>query len=131
VSGGTEHGIDAWPLQILARPVAQMDVSGVEEQMVIRRSDIDPALLNRLAIGRVYRLENAGPRDDLGKNAVALSANVNGNEHCGWKICWKAGYNLLYGIETACRRTDDDNVPDCHSALDAGLAAGYARKSQL
>ena len=56
----------------------------VNEKMVIRWSDIDPAVLNPLSVQRVGCLKGGGSGDDLRQDAITFSSDMDRDEYgCG------------------------------------------------
>ena len=55
--GRAEERVDRRPMSALARAAAQAHDAVVENEMPVRRSDVDAASLERLAVRRVRRPE--------------------------------------------------------------------------
>ncbi len=63
--GGAERDVDAGPLVLLFGTDAEMHVAGLDDKMMIRRSDVDVAGLERRAVLGMQRGQGAGPGEDF------------------------------------------------------------------
>ena len=78
--GGTKQRIDRRPTMILARSAGELDPAGADEQMAVRRGDIEASRLNDLAVLGVGGRQRTGPAQNLGEPADGVWRNVDDDQ---------------------------------------------------
>jgi len=104
-------------------------VALTDQEMVVRRSDIDSAVPDGLSVVRVGCYERARAGDDGRQDPIAFLGHMDGDKDGGGKVGGESGNELAYSIDAAGRGTDDDDVAGRHADLDAECEAVTAREA--
>lgn len=83
---GTEHDVDARALHVFAWPVAQLDVAGRDDEMVIGRSYIDASGADGLTINGMSGGERARTVEQCREDAFASLKDMESDEDRGGQI---------------------------------------------
>jgi len=109
-----EHHIDAGPLQVFLRSMAQLGKPILENEMVIRRGDIDPVHLDRHAVLGIHSSERPRIVEQARKDPVAARIQMHRHEDSPSEILGNSRHKHLQRLKTACRGAHHDNVSDWH-----------------
>src|SRR5215211_3223420 len=108
--GGAKQRSDRWPTMILARSTGELDPAGADEQMAVRRGDIDASGFNCLAVPGVGGWQRTGPAQNLGEPADGVWRNVNDDHERRWEVPRKARDQGGEGLNAAGGGADHDDV---------------------
>jgi hypothetical protein len=114
IRGRSEHRIDAGALQILPWTVAQLNPAGLNDQVVVRRSNIDPSRFDGFSVLRTGSSQGARTIDEVCKDLIATWSDVDGHKDSCRKIGRETNDNFLNGFESTCGGADHDNVTASH-----------------
>src|SRR5262249_13534754 len=93
--GGAEQRIDRRPVKVLACFAAEPDFRlRPQYQVLIGRSDVAEARVERLTIGRMGRQNRSRPAEDFGENASGARREVADDKHGGGKPSGQPGDDL-------------------------------------
>jgi hypothetical protein len=99
--GGSEQCIDRRPEAVLLRAPADGNRAAIDEEMMVRRSDVDAPGLDLLAITRVDGGQRAGATEDGGQRARLRGRNVQHHEHRTIEVRRQSGDNVPQTLHTA------------------------------
>lgn len=83
---GTEERVDRRTMQVFLWTMHQLDVSLVNQQMLIRRCDIDLAEHDSFVINSMYHRQAGLAREYAGQQTRGVCRNVQHNEHRSLQI---------------------------------------------
>src|SRR5215211_1009920 len=114
--GGAKQRSDRWPTMILARSTGELDPAGADEQMAVRRGDIDASGFNCLAVPGVGGWQRTGPAQNLGEPADGVWRNVNDDHERRWEVRRKARHQGGKSLDAAGGCADHDDVTLGHQS---------------
>src|SRR5215207_5186059 len=115
-SGRAEQRVDRRPRVILTRSTGELDPAGADEQMAVRRGDIDASGFNCLAVPGVGGWQRTGPAQSLREPADGVWRNVNDDQERGWEVPRKARDQGGEGLNAAGGGADQDDVTLGHQS---------------
>jgi hypothetical protein len=95
---------------VLLRPSHDPDPVALDEQVTVRRGDVDPACFERLHVLGVRGRQRPGPREDLRQGAVAR--DVEDDQHGGAEVGREVPRQRLERPDAARRCAGDYNGLD-------------------
>jgi hypothetical protein len=93
-----------------ARPVVEAERAVLDEQVAVRRRDMDPPTLRLHAVLRLHRRQRAGPGQDLGKDARPVRRHVQDDADCCGELGGQLRDELAQRFDPAGGCAEDDGV---------------------
>lgn len=107
----TEQRIDRRTEAVLFRSARDAQIiAALDEQVMIRRRDVDVRVLDALAVERVRRGQATGARQNLRQKAGSGRRGVQHDENRGGQIGGQPRDDLLQRLYAACGRAEYDDV---------------------
>src|SRR5215510_695082 len=117
-----EERIRRWPVPVLAWTVPKPDLPLLDEQVPVRRCDIDPARLHRLRVHRMGCWNGAQPVEDLRQDASAAWRDMHDDEDGRLEIGREQTHQPTQRFDAASRCGYDDDVSPLVQFHQAALA---------
>jgi hypothetical protein len=85
-----EQRVDRWTKAVFHWPAAQSHPSVFEHEVVVRRRNIDPARLDRLAVVRMHGRQRAGTPQDIREQRRTPRGDMPDDKHGGREVARQA-----------------------------------------
>lgn len=111
---GAEERIDSGAVEILARAGQSAQHITRDDHVQIGRGDIDFSVLDGRPVLWMEDGKGSGATEDFGEETSGACRRVQNDEDRRVKIRRQCAHQLLQGLNTAGRCSDDNQVPMCH-----------------
>jgi len=86
----------------------------MKQEMAIRRGHVNPAMLDRFAVGGMMGRQRPGTAKDLRQNTDPVRRHVQHHEDSGRQVLGQSVCKLREGLHASRRRPHDNNVTRWH-----------------
>src|SRR5437868_11452398 len=107
-----------------------MHLARPQQQMIIRRRDVDHSFPDRRLVRRMNGRQSPGPGKYLWQKTIRTLSQVHRDEDRGIQVRRKSGNHLLQRIDPPGRGANNDDVLPVHPGFDAHNQAAAAARSR-
>src|SRR5687767_2759834 len=111
---GAEQSINGRPEPVLLRTAQDTNLVLVQQEVMIRRGNVDVPLLKLCSIGRMGDGEIADIVEEPGQNTLLVSRDMLHHKDCRADVCWQRAQYGTQRFQAASGSTNNDDVVSGH-----------------